>query len=225
MIGSLRRLVNEWALAVVLGAIALLACAKLGEDVFAHETGTFDGAIQQWMLGHQNVVASAIFLAITYCGSVGVSLLIASLSAVWLWSARSRRVAAITVVAPATATGLFTWAKLMFARARPTILGHIAPHSYSFPSGHATASAAVWCTLSYITYREGLTPRSQAIWVAIIPPLLIGLSRVYLGVHWATDVLAGWSLGLLITVVGGVFYDRNRRRRAALDAPMNGLRG
>lgn len=210
-----RRLVVEWVFLVTLGVVAMLACAKLGEDVFAHETGTFDGAIEGWMAGHQNRVAAAVFLAITYVGSVGVSLVAAIVAAAWLWSARGRRVAAASIVAPVTATALFMLAKRIFARARPGVFGHLALRTYSFPSGHSTASTALWCTVAYISAREGLTSRRQAIAIAIAVPLLVGLSRVYLGVHWATDVLGGWSLGLLVTVIGAVFYDRNRLRRVA----------
>ncbi|HJQ20586.1 MAG TPA: phosphatase PAP2 family protein [Gemmatimonadaceae bacterium] len=208
---TLHRLWKEWALAVVLGAVALLACAKLGEDVFAHETGTFDDAVQHWMQAHQSPAATAIFLAITYCGSVGASLVAAALSAIWLWKSHGRRIAATVVLAPGVATAIFSVVKLLYARPRPVLAGRIPLHTYSFPSGHSTASAAVWCTLSYVTYREGLESKAQAVAVAILVPLLVGLSRLYLSEHWATDVLGGWSLGLLVSVIAGVLYERHQR--------------
>ena len=207
----------EWALTVGLGIAALLACAKLGEDVFSHETGTFDGVIQQWVVEHQNAVLTAIFLGVTNVGSVSAALVSALVAAVWLWRQRGRRVAAATLIAPAAATALFLVVKRIFARARPPAIGHAVLGTYAFPSGHATATTAVWCTLAYIAWREGLASRRQATYVAILVPLLVGLSRVYLDVHWATDVLGGWSLGLLVAVLGTVLYDRNRRRHVALD--------
>src|SRR5437867_4068918 len=91
---ALIRLMKEWAVSVVLGVAALLACAKIGEDVFSHETGTFDGVIQRWVAAHQSSVVANVFLAITYMGSVGVALATALVAAVWLWRQRGRRVAA-----------------------------------------------------------------------------------------------------------------------------------
>ena len=203
---------------MVLGAAALLACAKLGEDVFSHETGTFDGAIQQWVVAHQNGVLFRAFLAITYLGSVPAMVGIAGVGALWLWRRRGRNVGAAALIAPALATTLFMGLKQIFARARPTIAGQLILKTYAFPSGHATASTAVCCTLAYIYWREGFISRRVALWVAILPPFLIGVSRVYLDVHWATDVLGGWSLGLLISVLGGALYDRHRRHAAQLRA-------
>jgi len=207
-----RRVWKEWTIAVLFAAIALAGFAKIGEDVFEHESGTFDGAVQAWMQAHQSGLADAIFLAITYCGSVGASFAVAVLAAYWLWTARGRRIAATVVLAPAVATVLFNVIKLVFARPRPTVLGHIVLRTFSFPSGHATASAAVWCTLSYVTHREDLSTRRLAMVTAIVPPLLIGLSRIYLGVHWTTDVLGGWCLGVLVSAVAAWLYERHRGR-------------
>ena len=209
-----RRFAREWAVTVVLGVVALLACAKLGEDVFSHETGSFDEAIQSWVDRHQSPPLYFLFLAITYLGSVGAMIGIAIVGALWLWRRRGRQVAAAALIAPAAAITLFQLFKQLFARARPPIVGHLLLGTYAFPSGHATATTAVCCTLAYVYWREGFISRRLAIWVATLPPLLVGASRVYLDVHWATDVLGGWSLGLLVAVLGAVLYDRNRRHEA-----------
>jgi undecaprenyl-diphosphatase len=134
--------------------------------------------------------------------------------AAYLWYRGERRVAASVLLAPTVAVTLFLAIKNLYARPRPVGLGGIVPSSYSFPSGHATASAAICCTLAYVYWREGFVSRRAAILFAVLVPLLVGLSRVYLNVHWATDVLGGWSAGLLIAVLSAVLYDRNRRRRA-----------
>jgi undecaprenyl-diphosphatase len=75
---------------------------------------------------------------------------------------------------------------------------------------------AVCCTLAYVFWREGFVGRTTAIVVAVLVPFIVGLSRVYLDVHWATDVLGGWCLGLLIAVLSVVLYDRYRNRHASL---------
>src|SRR5205823_14606534 len=156
-----RHFLKDWALTVLLGVAALLASAKVGEDVFSHETGTFDGAIQRWVAAHQSSAVSSIFLAITYVGSVGMALATAAAAAAWLWRQRGRHVAAATLIAPAVATALFVLVKRIYARARPPIIGHRFLGTYAFPSGHATATTAVWCTLAYICWREGLASRRQ----------------------------------------------------------------
>jgi membrane-associated phospholipid phosphatase len=209
-----KQFLRDWALTVVLGVVALLACAKLGEDVFSHETGTFDEAIQRWVDGHQSTPLYFVFFVITYLGSVGAMIAIALVGALWLWRRRGRHVAAGALIAPAAAIMLFMGIKQIFARARPPLAGHLVLGTYAFPSGHATASTAVCCTLAYVYWREGFISRRAAIWIATLLPFLIGVSRVYLDVHWATDVLGGWSLGLLVAVLGGALYDRNRRRQA-----------
>jgi undecaprenyl-diphosphatase len=88
--------------------------------------------------------------------------------------------------------------KGFFARPRPDLVAHIVDTtSMSFPSGHAMLSAATYLTLGALLARtqERRRLRGYILGAAILLTLLIGASRVYLGVHWPTDVLAGWSLG------------------------------
>ena len=65
-------------------------------------------------------------------------------------------------------------------------------------------------------WRERLIGGRTALALAIGGPLLVGISRIYLNVHWATDVLGGWSAGLLIAVLSAALYDRYRRRRRSV---------
>jgi undecaprenyl-diphosphatase len=88
--------------------------------------------------------------------------------------------------------------KLGTDRPRPDLVAHLVEvHTASFPSGHAMLSAVVYLTLGGLLSRVE-RPRRIKIYVlsvAVILTLLIGVSRVYLGVHWPTDVLAGWCAG------------------------------
>ncbi len=211
----LARFVRDWAVVVALGAVALIAFAKVGEDVFAHESTSFDGSVQSWVLAHQHRFLDAVFLAITTIGGITAMCVLALIAAAFLWYRDERRVAAGVLVAPVIAITLFAIVKQLYARVRPTGLGGTVSSSYSFPSGHATASSAVCCTLAYVFWREGFISRPVAITFAVLVPLLIGLSRLYLNVHWATDVLGGWSAGLFTAVLSAVLYGRSNRRRRA----------
>lgn len=89
--------------------------------------------------------------------------------------------------------------KLFFERQRPDIVPHIdRTFTASFPSGHAMMSMVTWLTIAAVTIR--FVPRHELriliVVSAILLSILIGASRVYLGVHWPTDVLAGWCAGL-----------------------------
>ena len=110
-----------------------------------------------------------------------------------------KRAAAILVfVSVGGGALLSTILKLVVARPRPDIVPHLVEvSSASFPSGHAMLSAVVYLSLGALLSRVEGPPRLKIyiLSVAIALTLSIGLSRVYLGVHWPTDVLAGWCAG------------------------------
>lgn len=89
--------------------------------------------------------------------------------------------------------------KQLFERARPEVVPHLRDvMSSSFPSGHALTSAAVYLTLGALTMRiaKGRLAKYYCIAIAMLVTVLVGLSRLFLGVHYPTDVLAGWLIGM-----------------------------
>ncbi|WP_062222139.1 phosphatase PAP2 family protein [Aureimonas sp. D3] len=110
-----------------------------------------------------------------------------------------KRAAALLVFgAVVGGTALSNVLKVFFDRQRPDVVGHLVDvHSLSFPSGHAMLSAVTYLTLGALLARteERFVMRAYLIGVAVVLTLLIGASRVYLGVHYPTDVLAGWCAG------------------------------
>jgi undecaprenyl-diphosphatase len=112
-----------------------------------------------------------------------------------------RRAWAGLVVFGSLGSMLLSWGlKALFARERPDVVAHLVDvHSPSFPSGHALLSAAIYLTLGALLARAfpQAALRRYVMATAVTLTLLIGLSRIYLGVHWPTDVLAGWCIGAL----------------------------
>lgn len=108
--------------------------------------------------------------------------------------------------------------KSMFARPRPSIVPHLREvWSLSFPSGHALTSAVVYLTLGVLLMRVAERPlvKWYCIAIAMAATLLVGVSRVFLGVHYPTDVMGGWLIGLCWALVFWL-VERALERRAGL---------
>lgn len=99
--------------------------------------------------------------------------------------------------------------KAYFVRERPLDIAYYPVDSFSFPSGHATAGVALEGFLCYLLMMEAKSPRMQIFWLVtgLLFNLLMGLSRIYLGVHFVTDVFAGWLLGFLWLLFGIVIME------------------
>ena len=135
---------------------------------------------------------------ITALGSTSV-LFILTLAAVgFMILKRDRRAALWTLIAVFGGTLLSLLLKEAFDRPRPEILLHMNQvYTSSFPSGHAMMSAVVYLTLGALLAAHQRSRRLK-LYLLVLPvilTLLVGVSRVYLGVHWPTDVLAGWAMG------------------------------
>ena len=125
-----------------------------------------------------------------------------------------RATALYVLVATSGGALLSTLAKTLVARPRPELVAHLVDvTSYSFPSGHAMSSAVTYLTLGVLLASAQRRKRIKAylIGIALTLTLLIGASRVYLGVHWPTDVLAGWALGAawaMLCWLGSIWLQR-----------------
>ena len=150
-------------------------------------------------------------------GGFTLQWLLGGATLLFLLLARRRAEAAWLAASAVGASVLNASLKSMLHRPRPELVPHLAQVSNaSFPSGHAMISAAIYFTIG-LMLSETQTQRSARIFVMMVCSLLvllIGVSRIYLGVHWPTDVLAGWCLGSLwaLAVFG---LNRTLRARSA----------
>lgn len=135
---------------------------------------------------------------VTALGSATVLIMVTAASAGWLLM-RGRGHTAIFVAASTTGSYAINWIlKAAFERGRPTVVPHLAEQfSLSFPSGHSMVGAATYLTLGALLAQTVASRREQAFFfaIAVLLSTSIGVSRVYLGVHYPTDVLAGWAAG------------------------------
>lgn len=204
--GALTRRAAVFA-GATLGAIGLFA--KIAEDVVEHETTGFDSVVSGALHRLANPMLDVAVHAFTALGTAPVVLIVVLGVTGWSLCRRDRRAAATLVAVSVATEGLILVLKLGFHRVRPVPWTGVAtPESYSFPSGHAMAAAAIYGMVAVVLAR--LHPRLARPAVLLTPLLIlmIGVSRVYLGVHWPTDVLAGFAAGAFLLGVGMYVLDR-----------------
>lgn len=144
---------------------------------------------------------------LTALGGVAGLCLITAAVAGYLLICHKYRALGLLLFATVSGLLLSTWLKNLFHRPRPTVVPHLSyVSSASFPSGHSMLSAVVYLTLGSLLARlvEQRRLKVYFLGVALVLTFLVGVSRVYMGVHYPTDVLAGWSAGLVWALACGL---------------------
>lgn len=191
-----------WGLGVV--AALLAAFAFVAEDVVEGETRAFDEAILLMFRvpGHPDTpIGPAWFVEAvrdtTSLGGYVILTLITIAVFVYLLIVKQRANAILVAGAVISGTILSNTLKNVFGRQRPDLTGIVEIFTPSFPSGHALVSAVTYLTIAAILVvgTQNRALRVFYIALAALLTILIGLSRLYLGVHYPTDVFCGWCLG------------------------------
>ncbi len=209
------------ALTAALTAAALSAWmfGGLTQDVAAHEgTARLDPHVHAFAVAHRTGWLTAIMRNATWLGSSWVLLPLLAVATAILLRDRRRHPDARPAIghlwaAYLGAVALYVLAKPLVHRPRPPAADLIGQASGpSYPSGHATQAIAAWGVLAIVAL-AGRTPRARVglLAAAAAVALLVGASRIYLGAHWLTDVLAGYALGA--TWLALLLALRLRRRR------------
>jgi membrane-associated phospholipid phosphatase len=198
----------KWLLPGALATVVLVTALAvlLGDSVTDHvQRGdglrTIDQPVAEWSAGHRVAWLTAAMRVVTTLGSpLGVTLTVVAVVGLVEWRARRFWPGLIAAVVLGGAQLLETSAKVIVARPRPpsTLWAHdMSAGGFSFPSGHATLAAAGYGLIAALLVRYLRPVRARAaVWVAAATATAtVGLSRVYLGVHWLSDVLAGWLVG------------------------------
>jgi undecaprenyl-diphosphatase len=190
---------------VLLVATAIWGFIELADEVIEGETRAMDRAILLALRNPHDLSdplgpkwLEELFRDFTALGGVGVLVFISLGVAGYLVLQRKYRALLLLFVAVAGGMLLSSALKAGFARPRPDLVPHGAyVYTASFPSGHALMATATYLTLGALLARILPDRRTRLflLAMAIVLSLLVGISRVYLGVHWPSDVAAGWMAG------------------------------
>jgi membrane-associated phospholipid phosphatase len=192
------------ALLVALAAFVLFLL--LVRVATAPSVDAFDLHADRWWAAHQAGWLYGFFDVVSKVAGITGMRIVGFASALLFFLFRSRRLGIGMLAVVLAGMQAFEIAKRHIARPRPAH-GYAVDPTYAFPSGHATLAVAVCGTLAYVLWRERLLPGTAAIGAGIALPLVVGFSRVYLGVHWATDVAGGWLAGLIIACLAAAAYE------------------
>jgi undecaprenyl-diphosphatase len=200
---------------------ALAGAVVLGAAGLALSASPYDAQILM-RLRHPDVPAEALgpvwlqesIRDITALGSNTVLAIVLLLAALALGLLGKVRRAGAVVVSAAGALVTVNLLKSVFARDRPDVLSELPVLSASFPSSHAMMSATIYLMLGLVVAEAAERPavRRAAVAAAVVVVLATGFSRIYLGVHWPSDVLAGWSLGLVWAVASALIFSALAQR-------------
>jgi membrane-associated phospholipid phosphatase len=181
-------------------AVLAVAVGELADQVVDQDGLTrLDGPVWAWFVSHRDPAETTLATVVSDAGATGVVATVAMLVAVLLFVRRHRAEAVLIAVVVGGSAVLVVVVKDLVGRPRPPVPFRLALETNaSFPSGHALVAAAVLGVLAVLAGPRLRGPLRALVGAgAVLIVLAIGLSRLYLGVHWASDVLTGWLLGVL----------------------------
>jgi undecaprenyl-diphosphatase len=190
---------------IFLSAGALVAIAgtyaftRFAGHVSSGSTQSFDESVLRWIGEHRSPMLEPIMMEITFLGTGTVVMAIVAVSGLFLWLSNHKYSAALLLICTLGGILLNNLLKVGYSRPRPQLFDWVAPAlSWSFPSGHAMSAAAVYGTVAYLAARLQKRHIHRVITMvcAVVLICMIAITRLYLGVHYPSDVIAGVIIGL-----------------------------
>jgi membrane-associated phospholipid phosphatase len=195
------------AITATMGGILMIVLTALAGGIYdsvgeGDGISTFDRPVLDQAISHRSGTLDDILTWFTHLGGpLGMTLIAASITAIMVWRWRSRTPLILMLTTVAGSLTLTLVGKALVGRVRPPQIDAVPPYetSPSFPSGHALNSTAIAGMVAYLMllHLNQQLARVLAVAGAGCWAIAIGLSRVFLGHHWLTDVMMGWVIGLL----------------------------
>lgn len=208
-----RRTSAPWALALATRRMAVLTlltlsvvAVKVFEDVISQESGPVDEAILWFVRQTVPPALLGVFTAVTWTGAAIFLVPATVVVCGWLLAKRYPREAAFLAASMVSGWALTYLIKTAVSRSRPELWSTTWYWGSSFPSGHTLSTAAFSTALTLIAARIWPSSRRIVLPLAVLWIALMGLSRMVLGVHWPTDVLAAVCLGVFLPLVFQLFF-------------------
>lgn len=195
---------RERRLGILVSLILAVTAIKVSEDVLLAESGPFDESILSFV--HERVPASStgFFELVTATGSMTILLPLVVVATLALAFAKQRVEALLLAASVSSAAAVVYLVKTALGRARPALWETQWYWGSSFPSGHTLVLTAFVTACALCVSRIAPAAYRYFLPVAILWAMLVGISRLALGVHWPTDVLASWCIGALIPLTAGL---------------------
>lgn len=211
------RLLRVIPLSLLLAIAALALFAWISEEVLDQDTQRFDLHVRTAVHEFASPGLTRFMRAITFCGAWQVLLPAGLLVFLLLMAAHKKSESVLLLAITASALALDGVLKLSFHRPRPQpFFGIGTPSTYSFPSGHALVSLCFYAVVAWIASRHTRRPLAKIIiWVSAVTLIGgIGFSRIYLGVHYPSDVIAGYAAGVVLLGTTGLLWQKQLARNS-----------
>ena len=197
--------VRAWLPGLVVSTLAVWGFVEILDEVLENEAfKPLDQPVLEWLAQHRTPALTTTMTVVTNIfGPMLLPVLIAVGAAAWGWRTRRWVDPALLVGAMVLSTAISMVVKPAIGRARPEESFQLTPgleESFSFPSGHTTGAATLVLVTAYLAWRGRRSTRALMAWTvgAVVMLVLVGGSRLYLGYHFLSDVLAGACVGLLV---------------------------
>ncbi|PJN89501.1 phosphatase PAP2 family protein [Bacillus sp. mrc49] len=206
----------QLTIAFIVSVFALLGFSFMAIAVSANDYLHFDGEVISFIQGWESPVLTGIMKVFTYIGSTGSMIVLSLFILIFLYKGLKHRVELVLFIAVMAGSPILNaMVKLCFQRTRPDLHRLIEIGGYSFPSGHAMNAMSLYGILTFLLWRHIKVKWGRILLIVMSTSMIltIGISRIYLGVHYPSDIIAGYLAGGFWIATSIWFFQRYQDRR------------